>query len=72
MDLNTIKFNSSNSNLSNNIQKYYINNRLCIVYGELGHWKNAYNPNINLNPLLILQRQPPFSRGGFFNKGNSN
>ena len=32
MDLNTIKFSSNNNRLSNNIQRYYIDNRLYIVY----------------------------------------
>ena len=54
MDLNAIKFSSSSSSLLNNIQKHYMNNRLYIIYSKPGHWKDAYNPNINPNPLPIL------------------
>ena len=53
MDLNAVKFSNSSGNLFNNVQRYYINNKLCIVYSKPSHWKNAYNPNINLNPLLM-------------------
>ena len=72
MDLNTIKFSNNSNRLPNNIWRYYIDNRLCIIYGQLSHWKDTYDPKKNLNPLLMPLYQPPPSRGGFFNRGDGN
>ncbi len=37
INLNAVKFSSYNNGLPNNIQRHYIDNRLCIVYGQPGY-----------------------------------
>ena len=34
MDLNAVKFSNSSGGLPNNVQRYYINNRLYIIYSK--------------------------------------